>query len=133
MDCVCATTARCGKPKQVPPPLPRLSRLRDQAAGAVAGAELEYQRPSRSPQPAAGPSQLKRSLQTRVVFHKGLRCFYDTQEKKRLKGAAKLLAQTFWPTYSFRRAPKSGVPSEHGASAKQGRARGIRVDRMTGR
>jgi len=67
-------------------------------------------------------------LQTRVVFHPGMRSFYDTVECRRLKGAAKLLAKTFWPSYSFARAPKS-PGSERGVSARQGRARGARVDR----
>jgi hypothetical protein len=73
------------------------------------------------------------AAQTRVIFNPRLKCFYDTLERKRLKGAAKLLAKTFWPTYSFRRAPPtprhSGAPATHGVSARQGRARGSRVDR----
>jgi hypothetical protein len=73
-------------------------------------------------------------LQTRIVFQPRLRCFYDTLERKRLKGAAKLLAKTFWPAYSFRRAPRTPVPSDgvRGVSARAGRARGTRVDHEVG-
>jgi len=67
-------------------------------------------------------------VQTRVIFNPRLKCFYDTLERKRLKGAAKLLAKTFWPTYSFRRAPQTPRLAP-GVSARQGRARGSRVDR----
>jgi hypothetical protein len=68
--------------------------------------------------------------QTRVIFRPRLKSFYDTQERKRLKGAAKLLARTFWPGYSFRRAPRGPATPEHrGVSARAGRARGTRVDR----
>jgi len=75
------------------------------------------------------------ALQTRVVFHPQMRCFYDTLEHVRLKGAAKLLAKTFWPSYSFRRAPRGAAVGGNGGgvSARQGRARGARVDREVSR
>lgn len=78
-------------------------------------------------------------LQQRVVFHPGLRCFYDTQLRKRMKGAARLLERTFWPEYSFFRAPRSsgrsgeGPPPSSGMSARGGRQRGARVDREVSR
>jgi hypothetical protein len=72
--------------------------------------------------------------QTRVVFHPAMRCFWDTVARKRLKGMAKLLGKSFWPTYSFRRAARTpAAPGTHGVSARQGRARGTRVDREISR
>lgn len=85
------------------------------------------------------------TIQTRVVFNPRLKCFYDTQERKRLKGAAKLLAKRFWPAYSFRRAPRGAAPAEgapppppptergRACTARQGRARGTLVDREVAR
>lgn len=72
--------------------------------------------------------------QTRVVFHPTMKCFWDTVARKRLKGLAKLLGATYWPSYSFRRAARTpAAPGTHGVSARQGRARGTRVDREVGR
>ena len=73
-------------------------------------------------------------IQTRVVFSERMGCFYDALERRRLKGLAKLLAKHFWPTYRFARALRTaGTPGARGLSARQGRARGTRVDREVGR
>ena len=73
-------------------------------------------------------------VQTRVLFNERTRCFYDTSERKRLKGITKLLAGAFWPEYSFIRAPR-GPPRSGGGgvTARQGRLRGSWVDREVSR
>jgi len=69
-----------------------------------------------------------------VVYNERLRCFWDTEARRRMRGAARRLKEEFWPEYSFRRAPESGGGGGGGAgSARSGRARGVRVDREVAR
>jgi hypothetical protein len=72
-------------------------------------------------------------VQTRVVFQQEMRCFYDTVDKKRMRGVVNLLKSAFWPKYSYRKTPKGPAEvKKHGVSARAGIARGKRVDKEVG-
>lgn len=68
--------------------------------------------------------------QTRVIFHPGMRCFYDTEDKKKLKGITDKLRSTFYPSYRFANAPKGDSSGHPGVRAGAGRSRGRLVDRQ---
>lgn len=59
-----------------------------------------------------------------------MRCFWDTVQKKKLKGITDLLRDTFYPAYSYRAARGTPTPAQPRVPGPQGLARGILVDRQ---
>lgn len=69
-------------------------------------------------------------LQQVVIFNPKMRCFWNTVDKKRLKGLTELLRTTFYPRYSYRESRGPATPAQERVPGVQGMKRGILVDRQ---
>lgn len=74
-------------------------------------------------------------LQTEVVYKATLKCFYDTVNKKKLKGITKFLKKAFFPKYNYKKAklettaePKQ--PKRAEPPGPRGKRRGSLVDQQ---
>jgi len=72
---------------------------------------------------------MKFETQTRVVFHKNLKCFYDTQRKKRMKGITEILQDIFYPKFRFLKAkrPAAAKAADKKVAAKKKKSAGVEV------